>query len=67
MTIGEVIATRIFFRKLTQAEFAKLAGTTQSNISNIIAGKKSPTLKMLEKIAKALHTTVSELTKEVKR
>ncbi len=39
--------------KMTQARFAKLAGTNQAHISELVHGKVSPTLDTIAKITDA--------------
>lgn len=48
-------------RQLTIGEFSKKSGISQSNLSNYMSGKVSPTLDTLTKIAKSLAINVSEL------
>ncbi|EOU1926082.1 XRE family transcriptional regulator [Clostridium perfringens] len=51
------------FRKknsLTQAEFAKKYGFSRTTITELESGRKKPTLKMIEKIAKATNTKTVE-------
>jgi transcriptional regulator with XRE-family HTH domain len=48
-------------RQLTIAEFSKKSGISQSNLSNYMSGKVSPTLDTLTKIAESLAINVSEL------
>ncbi|MDH7577144.1 MAG: helix-turn-helix transcriptional regulator [Bacillota bacterium] len=48
-------------QNLSQQELAKRAGLGQSTIHYIETGYKSPTLKVLRKLAAALGVTVSEL------
>ena len=51
--ISKLIETRIELG-LTQKELAKKCGIKQSNISRLESGKANPTIKFLQKIAKAL-------------
>jgi len=51
-------------RGLKQFELAKLAGVSNPPISDIIRGKKMPTVKFLEKLAKALGCSMADLFKE---
>lgn len=51
-------------RGLSQAELAERAGLSQPSIGAIEAGRKSPTLRTLEKIASALGISVSDLLEE---
>lgn len=43
----------------SQAELAKRAGTKQANISRLESGLSNPSAKFLQKVAKALNTSVS--------
>jgi len=45
----------------TIAQFAERVGISQSNLSNYMSGKISPTLDTLSKIADALDIEISEL------
>ena len=51
-------------RNLTLSAFADKVGISQSNLSNYVNGNISPTLETLEKIAKALNISITELFKE---
>jgi len=51
-------------RNVTLSAFAEQVGISQSNLSNYVNGNISPTLETLEKIAKALNISVTELFKE---
>ena len=51
-------------RNLTLSAFAEQVGISQSNLSNYVNGNISPTLETLDKIAKALNISVTELFKE---
>jgi ribosome-binding protein aMBF1 (putative translation factor) len=44
---------------LSQTEVAKRMGTKQSSLARFEAGKTNPTLKFIQKLAKALETTFS--------
>ena len=46
---------------MTQAELAEAIGIARPNMSNIVNGKITPTLKTLESIAGALGVEVAEL------
>jgi len=46
---------------LSQAELHRKSGVSQSQISDIISGEKSPTLRTMEKLAVALGVTVGQL------
>jgi len=48
-------------KKLSQGRLAQRAGVSQPCISQLISGKKAPTLPTLEKIATALGVSVGEL------
>jgi transcriptional regulator with XRE-family HTH domain len=50
--------------KIRQGELAEKIGITICSLSQIEAGKQSPSMTTLEKIAAGLNTTVSELTKD---
>ncbi len=49
------------FRDLTQAELAEAVGNTASYISQIEAGRKSPTIDVYRALAAALRVTVDDL------
>lgn len=53
--IRKIISARIELG-LTQKELAKKCGIKQSNISRLESGKANPTIKFLQKIAKALDS-----------
>lgn len=53
--IRKIIAARIELG-LTQKELARKCGIKQSNISRLESGKANPTIKFLQKIAKALDS-----------
>lgn len=48
-------------QNMSAYRLSKLSGVSQSYISEIEAGKKSPTLRVLDKLATVLNVTVSEL------
>lgn len=48
-------------RNITQSELAELIGLNQSQISNYIRGKTTPTWYMVDRIAKALNCSTDEL------
>ncbi|RJP17963.1 MAG: helix-turn-helix domain-containing protein [Candidatus Abyssobacteria bacterium SURF_5] len=63
MRIGEKIR---FLRKsrvpkMTSSELAQKAGISQSYVIEIESGKKNPSLEVLERIAKALNVSLSEI------
>lgn len=51
-------------RQITIAQFSEMSGISQSNISNYMIGKISPTLETLSKIADTLNIEISELFKK---
>lgn len=48
-------------KKITQAELAEAAGTSQAFISNMLKGYKTPSVATLKRIADYLNVTVDEL------
>lgn len=50
-------------KQLSKNQLAKLAGISQSYISDLEAGKKNPTIEVLEKICEALGITIIDLLK----
>lgn len=48
-------------RNWSQAELAKKAGLSQSYIHDLETGTKTPTIRTLEKLAKALQVPIDEL------
>lgn len=48
-------------KNMSQHSLANLAGVAQSSIHYIETGQKSPTVKLLEKIAVALNVSIVEL------
>lgn len=57
--INEKIKTLRANRNMTQKELARSAGVSQSFISEIEAGRKSPTDRSLKKIAKGLNCSIT--------
>lgn len=51
-------------RGVTVGQFAEQSGISQSNLSNYMGGKISPTLDTLTKIADALDVDITELFKK---
>ncbi len=49
-------------RKLTQGALAKAAGVPRSTIANLESGDGNPSLAVLVKVARALRTSIDELT-----
>lgn len=53
---------RIMYDKgVTQSELSEMTGITQSNISNYITGRKTPSFYTVDKIARALDCSIEEL------
>ena len=48
-------------RQITIGQFAEISGISQSNLSNYMIGKVSPTLETLNRIANALKIDITEL------
>lgn len=63
--LGKNIATLRKAKNLKSSELASMAGVKQPYISAIENGKKIPSLDVLQRIAKALDVTTSELLGEV--
>ena len=61
LTTGENIRKFRTELKLTQKELGKAIGTTQQMIAQYENGQRNPKIETLNKIAKALHTTIEEL------
>ena len=51
-------------RQISIAQFSTMCGISQSNISNYMCGKISPTLETLNKIADSLNIDITELFKK---
>lgn len=51
-------------RHITIGQFSEMSGISQSNLSNYMMGKVSPTLETLNKIANALNIEITELFKK---
>ena len=62
--VGKNVEKYMNKRKLKQFELAKLAGVGKATISDLINGKKMPTVKLLEKVAAVLGCTMADLFKE---
>ena len=56
--IGELIAMARSRQNMTQAELAKIIGTSQSAINRIEHGKQNASLEMISKIGRALRTQI---------
>lgn len=61
MTIGQKIKYMREIANLSQIELAEKTGITQSTISHLEKGDISPSIATLQKIAKVLHCSVTEL------
>ena len=53
-------------RQITIGQFAEISGISQSNLSNYMMGKVSPTLDTLNKIAEALNVDITYLFRKEK-
>lgn len=51
-------------RHITIGQFAEMSGVSQSNLSNYMTGKVSPTLETLNRIANTLDIEITELFKK---
>lgn len=51
-------------RNITIVQFAAMSGISQSNLSNYMMGKISPTLETLSKISAVLRIDITELFKK---
>ncbi|OGO81298.1 MAG: hypothetical protein A2Y21_05815 [Clostridiales bacterium GWC2_40_7] len=65
MYLGNNIKKLRKARKLTSVQLAAMADVRPQFISQIENGKRTPSLKILQKISVALNTTTSELLGEV--
>lgn len=63
--LGKIIAKLRRDQELSQEELADRAGIHRTYVSLLERGLKSPTVSMLFKLAKALHTTPSKILKLV--
>jgi transcriptional regulator with XRE-family HTH domain len=61
MHIGQVIYALRQERQLTQEKLALEVDTATSNLSRIEQGKSSPSLALLERLARALDTSVTAI------
>ncbi len=61
--MGRRLKTLREARDMSRAELAERAGITREYVRRLEAGLQDPTLGTLQKIAKALKTTVAELVK----
>ena len=55
MTIGERILAIIHQNGMTQKEFSEKTGISQADISRLEHGTGNPSIKTLQRIAKAFH------------
>ncbi len=46
---------------LTQEEFAEKLGISRTHMGHIEQGRKTPSIKLMERIAKALHLKVKDI------
>jgi len=63
-TLGKKVREYRTKRGLDQRELALILGVSSPTISNIERDKKTPSLKTLVKIAKALHCSINDLVNE---
>jgi len=65
LTINNQFGMRVRFlreqRKLTQESLALDVGVSKNYICDIECGRRNPTLKIINKIAKGLRVSISEL------
>ena len=66
MKLGDNIEKLRKANKLTTVELASLIGVKPQYISQIENSKRSPSLRIIQKIASALNTTTSELLGETR-
>ena len=59
--LGKNISKLRKAQKLTQQQLADKLGLTQAYMGHIEQGRKSPSLEVMEKIAKALRVSVKDL------
>ena len=52
-------------KKLSYRQLEILSGVSKTKISNIEKGKRSPTIDILEKLAKGLRVSIHDLIEEV--
>lgn len=53
-TLQECLKERMFEMKISQQELAKLIGTSQSRVSDLLSGKCNPTFEMAKNICNTL-------------
>lgn len=56
-----ILNTFLASRNMSQRELARISGITQAQICAICAGKQSPSVKTLERIAEALEVDITDL------
>jgi transcriptional regulator with XRE-family HTH domain len=61
MAIGKKIEQLLSEKNMSQAELAEKAEVTRAAISQIIAGKRVPTLPVLRKLARVLSVSIDHL------
>lgn len=61
MTLGNRIKSRREELGISQAELAAVTKISQPGISQIESGKSKPSVKIVPRLAKALHMTTDEL------
>lgn len=65
MSLGKNISKHRKRARMTQQDLADAIGVSYSRISEIENGRGNPRIGTIEKIADALQTTVSKLTREI--
>ena len=65
--LGTVIMMRRRNQLISQEDFARKAGITRSYMSSIENGKRVVSVSIIEKVAKTLGITMSELFRDVDR
>ena len=55
------LQTILYDRRISQHEIAEVAGVSDAFMSNILAGKKLPSIPVLKRIASHLKVTLDEL------
>ena len=61
---GEWILAELEKRNLSQADLARMTGSSRAAISNLISGERPPGKKLAEKIASAFHIPVVRVYQE---
>ncbi len=64
---SEKLKRLMFEKNLKQEDFAKKIGVNQSHVSNWITGKRNPSIKTLNKIAKTLDVPISSLIENIEK